>query len=206
MDTNIIAVLLSFGLYILYVTLPMIPAVLIYRLFPDTKVAVSGPLANLTMKASGAFAGYVIVVALGFFLVKNTHAIIAGIAQPTWTIKAKVELRDKDGKRIDDNKLLKFVEVYLEPDPTSKEGNFIKLHVPGTGTTLPDYLVNFKIQKFGEQTIDTSDLDGEEIEEDKFHRVLKIIKPIEIQQTLFADAPYEVNNYLQPGSSPGSNN
>jgi hypothetical protein len=64
-------VLYSFGLYILYVLLPLVPAVLIFRLFPDSKVTVSGPLQNLTLNATGAFAAYVVTVALGFFLVKN---------------------------------------------------------------------------------------------------------------------------------------
>jgi hypothetical protein len=65
------AVLYSFGLYVLYVLLPIIPAVVIFKLFPDTKVAVSGPFQNLTIKATGAFGAYVATVALGFFLVKN---------------------------------------------------------------------------------------------------------------------------------------
>lgn len=92
MDTNIAAVLLSCLLYSLYVLLPMIPAIVIYRLFPDTKVALSGPLANLTMKSTGAFAAYIVVVSLGYFLIKNTHTIIAGMVQPMWTIKATLEL------------------------------------------------------------------------------------------------------------------
>jgi len=67
------AVIYSFLLYVLYVLLPLIPAVLIFRLFPETKVTVSGPLQNLTVNATGAFAGYVVTVALGFFLVQNVE-------------------------------------------------------------------------------------------------------------------------------------
>jgi hypothetical protein len=44
-----------------WVSLPLLPAILIYRLFPDTAVAVSGPLAKLTFKATGAFGAYLIV-------------------------------------------------------------------------------------------------------------------------------------------------
>jgi hypothetical protein len=64
-------VLYSFGLWILYVLLPLIPAVVIFKLFPDTKVTVSGPLQNLTVNATGAFAAYVVTVALGFVPVNN---------------------------------------------------------------------------------------------------------------------------------------
>jgi hypothetical protein len=69
-------VLYSFFLYLLYVLLPLVPAVLIFRMFPETKVTVSGPLQNLTLNATGAFAAYVVTVALGFFLVKDVVAEI----------------------------------------------------------------------------------------------------------------------------------
>ncbi|HZR59074.1 MAG TPA: hypothetical protein VFA74_19560 [Terriglobales bacterium] len=74
--THDLAVLYSFCLYVLYVLLPLIPAILIFRLFPETKVTVSGPLQNLTVNATGAFAAYVVTVALGFFLVKNVETQI----------------------------------------------------------------------------------------------------------------------------------
>lgn len=70
------AVVYSFCLYLLYVLLPLIPAILIFRLFPETKVAVSGPLQNLTVKTTGAFAAYVVTTLLGFFLVRQVQAQI----------------------------------------------------------------------------------------------------------------------------------
>jgi hypothetical protein len=197
MDSNIAAVLLSCLLYSLYVLLPMVPAIVIYRFFPDTKVAVSGPLANLTMKSTGAFAAYVVVVILGFFLVKNTHTIISGMVHPMWTIKAQVELHDTSGQKIDDQDLLKFVDVFLKPDLRTREGNFIRLQVPSAGVGKPEYLINFKVPQFGERTIDTSELKAEDISEDRFNRVLKILKPISIQQARTSASPYKETNYLQ---------
>ena len=73
---NNAAVTYSFLLYVLYVLLPLIPAILIFKLLPESKVTVSGPLQNLTINATGAFAGYVVTVALGFFLVQNVQAQI----------------------------------------------------------------------------------------------------------------------------------
>jgi hypothetical protein len=70
------AVLYSFLLYVLYILLPLIPAVLIFRLFPDTKVSVSGPLQGLTLNTTGAFGAYVVTAALGFFLVRNVESQI----------------------------------------------------------------------------------------------------------------------------------
>jgi hypothetical protein len=198
MDVNVIAVLLSFGLYLLYVLLPLIPAILIYRLFPDTKVAVSGPLAGLTLKASGAFAAYVVVVALGVFLVKDTHTIIAGMAQPVWTIRAQVELYDRAGKKVEDQSFLEYLEVVLNPDIRLREGSYIRLQVPGTATKLPEYLISFKLKRFGEQTISLAELGAKEVEVDDFKRSLKIIQPIKIKQSQLDDSPYKPTGYQQP--------
>ena len=66
----------SFLLYVLYVLLPVVPAILIYKLFPDTKVTVSGPLQGLSLNTSGAFAAYVATVLLGFFLIRNIESQI----------------------------------------------------------------------------------------------------------------------------------
>ncbi len=69
-------VLYSLILYVLYVLLPLIPAVVTFWLFPEGTVAVEGPLQNLTVKATGAFAAYVVTVALGFFLVNKVETQI----------------------------------------------------------------------------------------------------------------------------------
>jgi hypothetical protein len=68
---NAQTVFFSFTLYVLFVLLPLIPALVIFKLFPDSKVAVSGPLAQLTVRATGAFAAYVVVVFLGYVPVQH---------------------------------------------------------------------------------------------------------------------------------------
>src|SRR5215469_5170360 len=59
------------GLLALWVLLPLVPAILIYRLFPNTPVVAAGPLAGLRTNASGAFAAYLIVFVITFFLVSS---------------------------------------------------------------------------------------------------------------------------------------
>jgi hypothetical protein len=76
-------VLAAFELYALYVVLPIIPAVLIFRLLPDTRVSVSGPFQKLKINASGAFAGYVVTALLGIFLVKIIVLQVIQNATPT---------------------------------------------------------------------------------------------------------------------------
>lgn len=101
MDKSVIAVILSFVLYTLYILLPLIPSFLIYRFFPDTEVHVKGrTLSGLKIKAGGAFAAYIITASLGFSLVQNTHKQILKISPSTWTLTGKVELKTgKEGLR-----------------------------------------------------------------------------------------------------------
>ena len=86
------------GLYAVWVLVPLVPAVLIYKLFPNTAVTVNGIFSGLTVNASGAFAGYLIVF-IGTYqpLVPPTRDIIASFQRQFWTIKGDVKLVRADG-------------------------------------------------------------------------------------------------------------
>lgn len=76
-----------------WVLLPLIPAILIYKLFPSSTVAVNGPFAGLTVKAGGAFAGYLIVFAGTYYpIIPPTRDIIAGWQRQFWVLKGDVKL------------------------------------------------------------------------------------------------------------------
>src|ERR1700678_2658876 len=70
------AVIYSVLIYVLYILLPMIPAILIFKNFPEAKVTVSGPLQNLTVNATGAFAAYIVIVLLGAYPVGRVESQI----------------------------------------------------------------------------------------------------------------------------------
>lgn len=201
MDSHSLAILLSFALYVLYIILPMVPAILIYKWFPDTKVGVKGPLGNLTMKATGAFAAYVITVILGFFLVNNTHQLIAGMVHPTWTIKAKVELRDINNEKINDRDLLNTLKIGVKPDIVLREENFVQLELPG-GEEIRPYL-SFYVPNFGKKTICLSDMDSTQLERDKIKKTLSFVDPIIIKVTPEYTASYTKADYLQPTQAEG---
>ena len=55
MDKETLGVLLSFALYGVYFLVPLIPAILIYKIFPDTSVSTSGSLANFKINSSVTF-------------------------------------------------------------------------------------------------------------------------------------------------------
>jgi len=140
-------------LYGLWVLLPLVPSVLIYWLFPDTKIAASGPLANLTVKTSGAFAGYLIVFLVTFPLIKSIKDEIIGFEQQVWTMSGTVQLVDADGKEIHSQSLLNKIGVEVEPNPFLHKSYFVKLRVmQGDDGSYP--YVSIKIPDFGEQDVD----------------------------------------------------
>ena len=202
MDKELQSVFLSFGLYCLYVLLPMIPAILIYRLFPDTQVSLKGPLSKLTMKTTGAFAAYVVTVILGAYLVKNTLDIINAMAQPgelTWTVKAEVELRDKENHQIDNPDMLSLIQVSIQPEITSKTGRIVQLKLPrDKEEKWPHNLITFSIPQFGSEPRDLSTLSTPDVEIDKSHRVFRIVKPVIIKKV----PEYAGTGILPPTSLP----
>lgn len=137
MNHSTIAVLFSFALYALYVLLPVLPAVVIYRMFPKTRVAVSGPLSKLSFKASGAFAAYVVTVFLGYSLVNQSLQLIRNMSTPTWRVQAHVDLLDANGNRISDPRLLDALSVELKPDIVVPAGKYVQVTLSGEPSDLP---------------------------------------------------------------------
>lgn len=124
-------ILLMFALYALYVLLPIIPTAVIYRLFPNTSVTVSGPLAKLTLNASGAFAAYIVTVALGYGLVNRIDALIAGLSRPTWEVSTKIQLKDNEGNPIRHaGSLVKDLRVVVDPPLEQRIYPQIKVRLP----------------------------------------------------------------------------
>lgn len=124
-------ILLMFALYALYVLLPIIPTVVIYRLFPNTAVTVSGPLAKLTLNASGAFAAYIVTVVLGYGLVSRTDALIAGLSSPTWEVSANIELKDNEGNSIRHaGPLIKDLRLVVDPPLEQRIYPQVRIRLP----------------------------------------------------------------------------
>jgi hypothetical protein len=111
----------SFLLYALYVLLPIVPAVVIFRLFPNTSLALSGPLQNLTLNTTGAFGAYIVTVLLGFSLVSRIddriQETMGDVTSPTWQVITSIELRDKDGREIKKpESLIRDLKVLFDPE------------------------------------------------------------------------------------------
>jgi hypothetical protein len=205
MDKHIIAVLLSFSLYALYVLLPLVPAILIYSIFPNTKVGISGPLGGLSMKAGGAFAAYVITVLLGSFLIIKTHEIIGGSVSHTWSVKATIELHDNEDNVITSEKandLLANLEVQTDPELITVKHEMVKMELPAKEDTLPTIFLS--IPKFGDQTIDLESF--ERLKIDHFDKTINLgrimIKAYKGAETNYVHDPGEYEEEDTTGGPP----
>lgn len=179
MDKQVVAVILSFALYVLYVLLPMIPSIVIYRMFPDTKISATGILANLNFKTTGAFAAYVITVFLGFFLVNNTHHLIAKISNPVWTLKTEVELLNSDGSPYDNKNLIETLVVSIDPKLQRVNGNKVILSLPGSKNNWETTQLKFDIPRFGYKILDIGEV-SDHAEIDDYELLMKLDGPVSI--------------------------
>jgi len=168
------------GLHVTWVLLPLIPAILIYWLFPSTAVAVSGPLSGLTVKAGGAFGAYLIVFAASYPLVQGHQATIGGFQRPFWTINGKIVMIDKDGAPVQSNLLWDKVEMKTRPQLFAVQSNYLRVSIPEEGDDLP--LLILHIPNVGEGTIDLRDLKSKsDVIVDQYHKTIQLKNPFEIR-------------------------
>ncbi len=104
-----------FGIYAVYVLLPIIPTVTIYKLFPDTAVSIGGLIKGLRLNAGGAFAAYIATVLLGTWIAESAVSVVTAYQRSTWTVGADVQLRDPAGQAINDRENLAQLTVELVP-------------------------------------------------------------------------------------------
>ena len=95
-------VLIMLGILAVWVLLPLVPAILMFRLVPGNAITLTGPLANLTLNASGAIAAYfAVLVAIAFFVVDIKQKAVGPVPRQYWTVIGKIELQELNGSRRD---------------------------------------------------------------------------------------------------------
>lgn len=164
MSPELIALISSFVLYAVFVLLPMVPAIKIYQLFPDTKVGISGPLQGLTVKATGAFAAYVVTSLLGFFLIQHIQNQIDNLTQQTWEVRANFEFLDADNMRIEGAALDDLSDVVLQvmPPPYATTKRQAKLLLPDVDErSLERTEVQFSLMGFATRKVKLMDFLGD---------------------------------------------
>jgi len=129
-------------LFSLWVIVPLIPAVLIYKVFPNSVVTTSGKLAGLTVKATGAFAGYLIVFTVTYPLIVWGQNLIKVTKNTYWRVRAPVEL-DTTGATLDStmfNVLLERINAEPIPNNSGLHHGWLELLVPDGQNMVGIYL------------------------------------------------------------------
>lgn len=114
---------------------PLVPAILIYKLYPNSKVIVNGPFRGLTVKATGAFGAYFLLLVVVIYLAGNewvktisensSNTRNSSNSMTEWTIKGRAKFLNENGidvNREDFDKLVGQYVVDFSPDFFSKQG------------------------------------------------------------------------------------
>lgn len=98
MSGDTLIILLLMATFALWISLPLLPAVLIYRLFPDTPVTLSGPFQKLTISAGGAFAAYFLTLLASLYLIRPIASAVRNPPNSQWVLTGTLKVDDEHGK------------------------------------------------------------------------------------------------------------
>jgi hypothetical protein len=201
LDVNVVAVVLEFLLYILFLLLPLIPTAIIYKLFPETKVAVTGPFQNWTVKATGAFAAYIVTAGIGIFLIVDTTRLINAMTFPAWKIRATIDLLDEHNKEIPlEPGDLNALTVSFKPDRDQTAGNLFDMRIP---LVRPEDWpsIHVGLPGFLPTHLDLSkEVSDPKAIRDNFKRTIQLPRPIVLRQTKSTESS-NVYNSMAPNLS-----
>lgn len=131
-------------LYAALLLLPLVPAYVIYKNFP-ARTNLNGAFFGFTLKAGGAFAGY---LALFLFLilpkqnmVNSGERIISSIQQPAWKISADVGFKNRLNQDDDPNSYIDNLSFETSPELLEHRTQHITMWVPDKAGELPQVIL-----------------------------------------------------------------
>jgi hypothetical protein len=190
------------AMYGLVVIGPLVPAVVTYKLFPDTSVGLSGPLQGMTVRATGAFAAYTIVFLLMLPLTNKIFDVVGGFLKPSWTIYAELKPVDRNNKEVTAANFLESATVALKPEINTLASRSLRMSIPGVD---PDNWphVTVHVPGWGAGEIDLGRLRSD-AEWDRFRKTVRLRAPIVVREYEGASVPYAASQpYLKPeGNGP----
>jgi hypothetical protein len=210
MDREIAGIMLSFALYLTYFLIPLVPSILIYKIFPSTSVVASGSFSGLKINSSGAFAAYLITLVISINALSETEARILEIRnpnEPTWSIIGTLELRDGEGNVINNPLLFELLEISLEPRVLSSANGDIHFKIPGSPDgSPPKRMITLDVKGFGRGKINlTSEaaLTGSDMVVNYQTRTIEFSEPIEITTLTQPGQRYSETSYMTPVTGAG---
>jgi hypothetical protein len=176
---------LSALILILVICLPLLPAILIYKIFPDTHIQANGSIGALTWNASGAFAAYMIVLSIIMFSpLKQLISTVGGFYSPSWTVEMEIHGYDQQSRPKD----FKTIEVVLDPEIHRVSSGVAVLKIPGFRRA--DWpIAHFNVSG-GSKEINLASLKSDEIEIDHYKKHITLLTPVVIKEALSTGKEY----------------
>ena len=174
-------VLIMLGILAVWVLLPLIPAILMFRLVPGNAITLTGPLANLTLNASGAIAAYFAVLVATTFFVLDIKQKASPVPRQYWTVIGKIELEDANGKPERFQRHVGKIKVITNPEVYEIDNNTADLRikvVEGEGG-LPS--IKVAVDQFGLGVIKIAK-GAPEFEFSHDENIIRLKNPLRVQQ------------------------
>jgi len=174
------------GILALWFFLPLVPAVLLYWLFPSSRIRAEGVLANFKVNAAGAFGGYLVLFAAMIPFVRPTIDHVGTFMHPCWTISGKLTIADANNGAIHYPALFNAVRAKTVPDSVSfgDPEYVVTVRADDAGGVPPITVYLDKMPEFTPQVVDTESRTGSR---DTFHKrisnVALVIKRTSINAT-----------------------
>jgi hypothetical protein len=197
----------EFLILIIIIALPLLPSIALYRVALDAKLGVTGPLAGLTINATGAFAAYVLVLAVCFMI---AGPILSGLEKSrtaemdrysVWDAHGSVELTDASGNKISDESLIESARIDTTYFDIHQEGFRLKMF-QFTGNDWQ--IASISIKDFGATRIELpTSLTLENTNDykiDREHHVIHMQKPIRIRKRLAVTSKNSVSEQYLRGN------
>ncbi|MBL4837080.1 MAG: hypothetical protein JKY34_05835, partial [Kordiimonadaceae bacterium] len=134
--------LIHIAFWVLVQLVPLVVVWATYKITPDQKITVNGPLGGLSFKAVGAMAAWILTVT---FMTNNTDSVYAFLAEENqsklkkWTIEGQIILVDKEGRHISGHNMIDSDKVVLTMRPASRViGADGKLELKVAGEDMPN--------------------------------------------------------------------
>jgi hypothetical protein len=95
MDRDFLLLAAFYGLYVVWVLVPLLPAVIIYLLFPNANTDTEWNISGVALKAGGASGFYFVILGLAYFnFVAPVTEYIKGLHQPYWVVEVPITFVD----------------------------------------------------------------------------------------------------------------
>jgi hypothetical protein len=158
-----------------------VPAVLIYLIFPNTQTRLGGPFSGLTLKSSGAFSAYFIVLLASYPVWTRQSQDMRTLMRPTWFVTGEVKVLNEQGREISYRGSQSKLDLTLTPNLIDVTGNEFSIMVPEIDNNVPKIEINY--EDYGGTSIDPDRPPrGVEVDIDRVNHRIVIKTPLVIQK------------------------